>query len=108
MQKIKLTDKEKKILAVLHDNILYNGKFSKEDENDIRNYASFSYSELHKMIKKFLKEGLLIEFKEKNHKKRYELTKSVTQDMVDKNLLRIFNLFGGQLFRSRFIKFNHD
>ncbi|MBS3086318.1 hypothetical protein J4422_01305 [Candidatus Pacearchaeota archaeon] len=86
---MKLTGKEKKLLTILHEARFVKGKLLKEYERLVRGKFSFSYEEVHKSIKKFLKRGLLEELKLKDEDIMYFHTKKVKDSMLDKSLIFI-------------------
>ena len=86
---MKLTEKEKKILTILHEARLVNGKLLKDYEKQIKRYLSFSNKELHQAIKKFLEIGLLEKIKLKNNEVMYIHTKKVSKEMINPELFKI-------------------
>ena len=101
MQKIKLTDKEKKILAFLHFRDRINGKFRKEQLDKLQNHVHVTQKELNSFIKKFLKKKLIFEVKDKKGRITSYLADKLTQEMVDKNVLRIRNFIIFTSYRSK-------
>lgn len=86
---MKLTEKEKKILTILHEARLIDRKLLKGYENKVKKYFSFSDEELHKTIIKFLKSGLLEEIKLKDNEVMYMHTNKVSQEMIDSKLSEV-------------------
>lgn len=84
-----LTEKEKKLLTILHEAKLVKGKLLNGYEKEIKEHFSFTYKELREALKKFLENGLLEETKLRINEVMYWHTKKVTKDMIDNSLVEI-------------------
>jgi len=81
-----LTEKEKKLLTVLHEARLVDKKFLKGYQKMIEEHFSFSYEGLDKLIAKFLKNKLLKEITLGDNEVMYFHTNKVTKEMIDDKL----------------------
>ena len=86
---MELAGKEKKLLTILHEARLIDGKLLNDYEKEIKKHFSFSDEELNKAIKKFLESGLLEEIKLKDNEVMYMHTKKVSQKMTDSELSEV-------------------
>ena len=87
---IKLTDKEKKVLSFLDNRYKFNGKFKKEDINELQKYVRVSEKEINLMLRKFLKNKLITEIKWAESI-GYYLAGDVPKELIDNNILRVRN-----------------
>ncbi len=86
---MKLTEKEKRFLSLVHESRFVDGKLLKSYEKIVKKHCSFSYKELHLAIAKFLNKGLLEAIALGNNEILYMHTDKVAKDMVDEALLKI-------------------
>ncbi len=84
-----MTQKEKKLLTILHEAKLVDGKLLKEYQIEVNKSFYFSDEELHKAIEKFLKSNLLEKIKLKDDEVIYVHTKNVSKEMIDDELFEI-------------------
>jgi hypothetical protein len=83
----RLTDQEKKLLNIMHEARLIDGKLLKEYEITVKKHIAFTYDELHNAINRFVNEGLLQEIQLAKNDCLYMLTDRVPHRLLDSDIL---------------------